>query len=501
MRKRRNTSLIVVSLLAAGLLTWTFIAGNSPLLGLDLQGGASVVLQPPEGTPGGTIDQAIEIIRNRVDAIGVAEPEITRQGNAVVVELPGVEDQQRAIEAVGTTAELRFRPVLDVLPPQDADTTTTSTTSITSTTSTTLAAEGDPAPASTTTSTAPTTTTTVPPGTTSRDENDADAEVVLPGQDEAEGRYVLGPAGAVGRAVDSAKATVTQTGQWYVELDLTGEGSDAFDDLAGRCFGNDVTCPTGQVAIELDGVVQSAPRVQQASFGGELVIEGDFSEGEARDLALVLRYGSLPVQLEQQTVRTVSATLGEDSLRAGLIAGGIGAALVLLYMFLYYRVLAVVVVTGLAIWAALQWSIISWLGETQGLALSLSGITGIVISVGVTVDSYVVYFERIKDELHLGRPMRSAVDSAFKASFRTVLIANSTAFLAAAVLYWLTVGPVRGFAFTLGLATLLDVAIAYWFKRPLVALLANRGWLQRSKFMGLAHPVAETIRPGLGSAK
>lgn len=497
MRKRRNISLVVVSLLAAGLLTATLVAGYRPLLGLDLQGGASVVLQPPEGTPGGTIDQSIEIIRNRVDALGVAEPDISRQGDAIVVELPGIEDQEQAIEVVGTTAELRFRPVLNVLPPAGTEATTTTTTS-TTTTSTTVA-EGEEA--ATTTSTGPTTTTTVPEGTTPRDENDAGAEVVLPGLEEDEGRYVLGPAGAVGSAVDSARATVSPTGQWFVELDLTGSGSDDFDELAGRCFGGDPSCPTGQLAIELDGVVQSAPVVRQASFGGSLVIEGQFSEGEARDLALVLRYGSLPVQLEQQNVRTVSATLGEDSLRAGLIAGGIGGVALLLYLFLYYRILGVVVVAGFAIWGALQWSVIAWLGETEGLALSLSGITGIVIAIGVTVDSDIVYFERLKDELHLGRPMRSAVDSAFKASFRTILVANSTAFLAAAVLYWLTVGPVRGFAFTLGLATLLDVIIAYWFRRPLVALLAKWGLLQRSKFMGLSRPVPDTVRPGLGSVK
>jgi preprotein translocase subunit SecD len=213
----------------------------------------------------------------------------------------------------------------------------------------------------------------------------------------------------------------------------------------------------------------------------------------------VLKYGSLPVQLKKQTVQTVSATLGKDSLHAGLVAGLFGTALVLLYMCFYYRVLGLVVIAGMSIWTALNWTIISYLGQHNGLALSLSGVTGLVVSVGVTVDSYVVYFERLKDELRSGRTMRSAVDSAFKHSFRTVLIADTAAFLAAAVLYLLTVGPVRGFAFFLGLSTVLDVVVAYFFKRPLVALLGRWGWLQRSKFVGMhTKVVPERLRPGLG---
>jgi preprotein translocase subunit SecD len=253
------------------------------------------------------------------------------------------------------------------------------------------------------------------------------------------------------------------------------------------------------VAIELDGVVQSAPVFQTGSFSGPVQISGNFTSSDAHKLALVLRYGSLPVQLKQQTVRTVSATLGKDSLHAGLIAGLIGTVLVLLYMIAYYRILGLVVIAGLSVWFSLQWSIISYLGANSGLALSLSGVTGIVVSVGVTVDSYVVYFERLKDELHAGRTMRSAIDSAFKHSFRTVIIADTAAFMSAAVLYLLTVGPVRGFAFFLGLSTILDVVVAYFFKRPLVVLLGRWGLLQKSRFVGLKHVVPETVRPGLAA--
>jgi preprotein translocase subunit SecD len=496
MRNRRTLSLVVMLVLAFGALAATLASGNKPELGLDLQGGASVVLQPPAGTPKGTVNQAIEIIRNRVDALGVAEPQISRQGNAVVVELPGVKNQKKALEVVGTTAELRFRPVLADLPAEGATTTTTSSTSTTSTTSTT--APGDTAsPGETATSTTTTTTPASDVKTTTREENKADATVVLPDK-EGTSRLQLGPAALLGKEVKSAKAQVSSLGEWSVALSLRSDGAKKFNELAGICYARQATCPTNRVAIELDGVVQSSPEFQTSSFQGDVTISGNFSQGDAKNLALVLRYGSLPVQLKQQTVRTVSATLGKDSLHAGLVAGIIGTALVLLYMLLYYRILGLVVIAGLTIWFALQWSIISYLGVHNGLALSLSGVTGIVVSVGVTVDSYVVYFERLKDDLHAGRTMRSAIDTAFKHSFRTVLVADTSAFLAAAILYFLTVGSVRGFAFFLGLSTVLDVVVAYFFKRPLVVLLGRWGLLQRSKFVGLRGQVAETARPGLG---
>ena len=482
MGNRRTASLVVMLIVAVAALAGTFIAGNKPQLGLDLQGGASVVLKPPKGTPKGTINQAIEIIRNRVDALGVAEPQISRQGNAVVVELPGVKNQQKALRIVGTTAELRFRPVLNTLPNYKAPPSTTTTTA---------------APVFGAT----TTTTALQPAqipTTTRAKNKAKDQVILPDKDKAT-RYLLGPAGAVGKAVSSARAEVNN-GQWTVHLSMTKDGIDSFNEVSGRCFRGDATCPSKRLAIELDGIVQSAPTIQAETFKRDQIqISGSFSEHEAKDLALVLRYGSLPVQLEQQTVRTVSATLGKDSLRAGLIAGLIGAAIVFLYMTIYYRILGLVVIAGMTIWFSLNWSIISYLGSHSGLALSLSGVTGIVVSIGVTVDSYVVYFERIKDEIHLGRTMRSAVDTAFRHSFRTVIVADTTAFLAALILYVLTVGPVRGFAFFLGLSTILDVVVAYFFKRPLVMLLARLGWLQRSKFVGIrGRTTAEAAaRPGL----
>lgn len=500
MRRRHGITLAVILAVAAVLVGATVAAGNEPELGLDLQGGASVVLRPPDDVDDEVLEAAIEVIRSRVDALGVAEPDITRQGGAIVVELPGVTDQQRAVEVVGQTAELRFRPVLEVLPP-----------------------EGTPAPSTTTTtSTADgATTTTLDLGavpTTRPEDNTADVEVVLPELDEDGAvlqRYRLGPTEVTGSAVEGAQARLQGAAQWTVELAFTADGIAGFNALAATCVPASATCPpsgisqqsgqpVGSVAIELDGIVQSAPTIQAASFQrDQVVISGSFTEAEAKDLALVLRYGALPVQLEQASASTVSATLGQDSLRAGIIAGALGTLLVFGYIVLYYRALGLVVLAGLAVWAALQWSVISYLGATRGLALSLAGVTGLVVSVGITVDSYIVYFERLKDEIRRGRSVRSAVDRGFSQAFRTILTADTAAFMGAALLYVLTVGPVRGFALFLGLSTILDVIVAYFFTRPLVAILAKRG-VFTGGFLGLApdgrpprrRPVAATAQGG-----
>jgi len=496
MRTRGIGPLVFIVAVAIAALAATFATGAAPELGLDLQGGASVVLRPPAGTDSDTLDTAIEVIRSRVDALGVAEPEILRQGDTVLVELPGVRDQARALEIVGQTAELQFRPVLNVLPPVGVEPTTTTTTSSTTTTSTTVA-EGESttttAPTTTTSSTS-TTTTTLPEGVDEPEEGDAEREVVFAGLEEdgqPAPRYVLGPTDVLGRAVSTARASIPDQLNWIVELEMTNDGIDVFNELAAQCNGRQPTCPTGQLAIVLDGIVQSAPSVNNPSFERDQIsISGAFTEREAKDLALVLRYGSLPVQLEQQDAQTVSASLGKDSLRAGLIAGLVGTGLVLLYMVIYYRLLGLVVLAGLAVWAALTWALVSYLGETQGLALSLSGATGLIVSIGVTVDSYVVFFERLKDEVRAGHTIRTSVDRGFKKAWRTVLAANVAAFIGAALLYWLTVGPVRGFAFFLALSTILDMVVAWFFTRPMSALLARRRSMSTTTFVGVREVTA-----------
>ncbi len=209
----------------------------------------------------------------------------------------------------------------------------------------------------------------------------------------------------------------------------------------------------------------------------------------------MLNYGALPIELQQQRVESVSATLGHDSLHAGLIAGLVGLALVALYMIVYYRALGIVVVLGLSVWAALNYCIIVWLSGNAGLALSLAGVTGIVVSVGVTTDSYIVYFERMKDEVKTGKTMRAAVDYGFKRAWHTIVAADLASFIGAVLLYWLTVGAVRGFAFFLGLSVLLDLFTAYFFKRPMVAWLVRSDRLVDARWVGVRAGLAMDPAP------
>jgi preprotein translocase subunit SecD len=466
MRRSLILSLVFVLVLAAGSLGLTLAMGKTPELGLDLQGGASVVLEPKTKVDSGVLDQSIEIIRDRVDALGVAEPDITRQGDAIIVQLPGVKNRDRALELVGQTAQLLFRPVLQPLPPEGTPTPTIPGT------------PPDQAP--------PAETPTTPP-----EADDPNAEVVLPGKEGgAAARYKLGPAEVTGEALSSAQASIDQgTGQWAVDFELTADGTQKWDAMAAKVGqGN-------QIAIDLDGRVESAPSLETTQFGGRGTITGQFSEREAKDLALVLRYGSLPVQLERQTVQTVSASLGKDSLKAGLVAGIIGVALVAIYMLLYYRALGLVVCLGLAVSGALMYSIVTLLGATWGLALTLAGATGIIVSVGVTVDSYVVYFERLKDDIRAGKTIRSSVDRSFARAYRTILAADAASFIGAAVLWWLSVGSVRGFAFFLGLSTLLDVFIAYFYTRPMVMLLGRSRFFTEARWVGVARGLAAPAPP------
>ncbi len=477
MRRSLTISLLAVLVLVGGAFAATLISGNSPQLGLDLQGGISVVLQPRTDVPSSVLDQAIEIIRSRVDALGVAEPDITRQGENVIVQLPGVRNRERALELIGTTAQLYFRPVLQQLPASESASATTTTPPTTSTTV-------DPAADPTATTVPATTTTTVDPTrTTPPAENSPDKQVVRPEKDgdTVIARYLLGPAEVNGQALSSARATVDPTtGVWRVEFSLTGEGTRQWNDMATKVGQG------GQIAIDLDGVVKSAPSLQTTNFPGEGQITGDFTEREAKDLALVLRYGALPVQLDRQTVQTVSASLGKDSLRAGIAAGLVGLGLVILYMVLYYRALGLVVLLGLLVTGALMYSLVTLLGQTNGLALTLAGATGIIVSVGVTVDSYVVYFERLKDEIRSGKTLRSSVGRSFSRAYRTILAADAASFIGAVVLYVLSVGSVRGFAFFLGLSVLLDIFIAYFFTRPIVALLGQRRLFTEARWLGVA---------------
>lgn len=480
MRRRLLAWIIGTVVVCLGALAAVIAAGYSPSLGLDLQGGASVVYQPAHQVPEDQLNQAISIIRNRVDALGVAEPNIARQGNNIVIQLPGVKDQQRALQIVGQTAQLFFRPVLCTVPPYTAP------------------APGTPPPPAG----PPTCSSSVAPGqpdvslasvpNTPKGSDTAQGNVLLP-EKGTPTRYVLGPAILNGSIIKNATAAIPQSGGgWQVNFTLTSSGSPKFDQLAQQYYQK-------QVAIELDGIVQSAPTINAQSFGGQGQITGSFNESSAKNLALVLRYGALPVQLNQQTVTTVSPTLGRDSLRAGLVAGLVGLGLVMLYMIAYYRALGLVVIAGLALTAALLWVIVSYLSHTSGLALDLSGVIGIIVSIGIAVDSYVVYFERLKDEIRSGKTIRSSVDRGFKSAFRTVLAADAVSGIGALILWWRSVGAVRGFAFYLLIATALDVVITYTFTRPVVIMLGRNRIFTEARWLGVARGLASAPSDGRGA--
>lgn len=555
MGSRQGMSALFVVALAVVSAIYTVVSGNQPLLGLDLQGGVSVVLQPTVAADDEALDQTVEIIRSRVDSLGVAEPEISRQGDTIVVDLPGVKEQQRALELVGQTAELRFRPVIfDLGPalnfdpelnPDDTDETDNSDETDPTTggeepeeTDTTTEGEepeeeslgpfgGRFAPAlfqqtTTTEDDAPAedeapapaaddaddgaadeepadedgaTPDVVPQGTASPEElavaeGCSTPDVTAPEDDLAEravvladengNRVCLGPTLLTGDSLETAGVDLSPTGQWTVNPVFKGgaDGIDSFNAAAALCFVQQPdlsVCPSGRLAIVLDHEIVSSPVIQAPIFSRDgIVISGAFEEQDARDLASVLRFGALPVELETQQTRTVSATIGDDVLRAGVIAGLVGLGLVAIYLLAYYKLAGLVALGGLVLSALLLWAIIAWFGENLGLALTLAGVVGLIVSVGVSADSNIVYFENVKDSYRGGRKVPTAVERAYQSAISTIVKADVVSLIAAALLYLLTVGAVRGFAFYLGLATLLDLLISWLFMRPALAFLARR---------------------------
>ncbi len=463
-----SVAVVVVALAA------TVIVGNEPVLGLDLQGGISVRLFPAGKFTSSSLDTAKNIIDRRVNGLGVSDAEVTREGNNIVIDLPGVKDRDKAKRLVGRTAELNFRPVLAELPPAakgapPADDATK--TAVASCDSTAISALGSI------------------PNTAASDDK-ASACVVLPGraQEKQQVRYLLGPAALTGKDTSGAKSEFEQGQGYAVSLDLKGSGQDKFNQLAGESFSKQP--PQNSVAIVLDSVVQSAPRFQTANFGsGPVQITGSFTQGEASDLANILQYGALPVKFDekQQTVESVSPTLGSDQLKSGIAAGVVGLALVALYMLLYYRLLGAVVLLGLGLSAGATYALVAYLSNSGfNLTLTLAGVTGLIVSVGITVDSYVVYFERLKDEVRTGKTVRSSVDRGFTRAFRTILAADLVSLIGAGALYVLASGSVKGFAFFLGVSTILDLLVSYFFMHPLVVILARRRTLVRVPVVGIA---------------
>jgi preprotein translocase subunit SecD len=311
-------------------------------------------------------------------------------------------------------------------------------------------------------------------------------------------KFVLAPVAISGADFEDAGAVLGSQGQlgavstWSVTFQLDADGADRFAEATTQAVG--APPPLNQIAIVVDRIVISAPTVQSEITGGAGEITGDFSEQEAKDLATQLNAGALPVELTRQSVRTVSPTLGEESLRQGILAGIGGLLLLFLYLLFYYRLLGVVAWLGMTIWAALAVALIAIAGDQFGYALSLAGVAGLVISLGVTADSYIVFFERLKDEVRSGKSPRAAVQPAFARAYKTIVAADIVTGLAAAVLYLTAVSSVRGFALTLGVATLLDLFVVYFFKRPTVFLIAKNEKLVNLRGFGLTSGVAAEAR-------
>jgi preprotein translocase subunit SecD len=482
-----GTRRLVIPLLVVFALVgviWGVIAvqGLKPRLGLDLRGGSSVTFVPTNPRGGAPTDEqlntTVDIIRNRVNSKGVAESEVNLEGDTIVVSIPDVPNPDDVINAVGTTAQLQFRPVKEVVSPNDPRYKQPPFNAVDCTKPVTYANKDNP---------------------------DAD-NVVLCARTEAgqlrpdanSAKLLMGKVALGGTDIASARAQLATTGQsgvttgqWETQLSFNGRGGDRFRDLTGKAACNtDPNDPKREIAITLDAVVINHPPVasdvqcNQGISGGSAVITGQ-TQAEAENLAPLISSGALPLKLDPQNRTTVSATLGADSLHAGLLAGAIGIGLVFLYVLLYYRGLGLVIWVGLAVAAALNFGIVIVMGKLMGFTLTLAGIAGLIVAVGISADTYVVFFERLKDEVRDGKTLRTSVDRGWQRSFHTLVSANSVSFAAALVLYLLAIGPVRGFAFTLGLATVIDFFAAWFFARPAVSLLTRTRLFQEGRFVGI----------------
>jgi preprotein translocase subunit SecD len=475
-----------------------------PKLALDLQGGTQIILAPvvQEGTKvtEEQLLQAVAIIRQRVDASGVSEAQINTQGNNnIVVSIPGNPDEN-TLKLIRSSAKLEFRPVLAT--GQGVSATVGNTGDATSAT----ASATPSATAATTGPIAGVDDATIKfydaldctqPFRQAGQIDDPTKPIVTCDTD-LYGKYILGPVEVEGTDIADANAgTVTtstgaSTNTWAVNLKFTGKGSDKFAATTGRLF--PLAAPQNQFAITLDGYVITAPTLQAVITGGEAQITGNFDKNSSKSLADQLKYGALPISFEVQSQENISATLGSEQLTSGLLAGAIGLLLVIIYSFFQYRGLALVTVGSLVVAAVITYLMIALLSWRQGYHLSLSGVAGLIVAIGITADSFIVYFERVRDELRDGRNLGAAVETGWKRALRTILVSDGVSLLAAVVLYSLTVGNVRGFAFTLGLTTLIDLAVVILFTHPMLELLA------KTKFFSSGHPWSGFDSKALGAS-
>jgi preprotein translocase subunit SecD len=498
-------------LIVAVLYGLIFFVGEqrTPQLGLDLRGGTTVTLtaRTPDGEPPAPeeLELARQIIEQRVNGLGVAEAEVVTEGdNNIVISVPG-DDGEQARE-LGATAQLRFRPVIQgpepALPAEEgADATATPSDSAAAPGEGTPSADptptGSSAPA---TDGAPATGTEAPAdpaaepatqeeaaaefATLTCDPADVTTEVADPRSfvaacsEDGSTKYLLGETIIEGTQIADAQAgTDPTTGEWIVLLDFRSEGRATWAQYTAANIGSNV-------AFTLDGRVVSAPTIQNA-INAQTTITGQFDQESATTLANQLRYGALPLTFSQANAESISTELGAEQLEAGLIAGGIGIALVFVYALVYYRLLGLVMIASLILSAVVVYAFLVLLGREIGFTLSLAGIAGFIVAIGITADSFVVYFERLKDEIREGRTLRSAVPRAWVRARRTILSADAVSFLAAAILYVLAIGDVKGFAFTLGMSTVLDLVVVFLVTHPLLAVLSRLKGFGSNRFSGL----------------
>ncbi|MCQ4044219.1 protein translocase subunit SecD [Streptantibioticus rubrisoli] len=538
----RALAVILVALVA--LTGAMFASGHTkPRLGIDLAGGTEITLTA-KNTPGqanainkANMDTAVNIINKRVNGLGVSEAEVQTQGDRnIIVDIPRGTNTDQAVKQVGTTAQLFFRTVIteanntpggnkpsptpsgkpSSAPSSAAHNGAGAKSASPSPSSTTqgravtdalkAAASSSPkAAASATPSASPSTAATPPPTPAAnvppqvqKQFNALDCsnptqmanaglgakptDTTVACSQDGKTKYILGPSQVDGKQVTGAKSVYdTQSGEgWIVTLEFSSAGGKKFADVTGQLAKQQP--PNNQFAIVLDNQVVSAPSVSQPITGGSAQIYGNFTQQSSEDLANVLSYGALPLSFSTSDVTTVSPALGSEQLHGGLIAGAFGLALVVLYLLAYYRGLSFVAVVSLVVSAALTYTIMTLLGPAIGFALNLPAVCGAIVAIGITADSFIVYFERIRDELRGGRSLAPAVQRAWPRARRTILVSDFVSFLAAAVLFVCSVGKVQGFAFTLGLTTLLDVVVVYLFTKPLMTILARR------RFYAQGHP-------------
>lgn len=510
---------IIILLSGINLLGTIFSnAGWVPKLALDLEGGTQIILAPrlesgQTVTPD-QLNQAVSIIRQRIDASGVSESEINTQGASnIVVSIPGVPDDE-TIARIEASAKLEFRPVIftDVWTPETVQNTPSATPEPGAEAETTE--EGGETPD-------PLATEPAFPSPTASPTDASDANWVTPelfeeyqnidcsildelgtnvapaGEplitcqpfpDGSAYKFILGPVEVSGERISDARngqvpnSSGVSTGEWGVFITFDGEGTEQFADVTRRLFSFPDTDPRNRFAIVLDGRVISAPTTQAVITDGKPVISGSFDQDSSRTLADQLKFGALPIGFEMQSRDTISATLGTSQLQSGLLAGLIGLALVVVYSIFQYRGLAAVTIGSLAIAALLTYLVLCLMSWRLGYRLSLAGVAGIIVAIGITADSFIVYFERIRDELRDGRTLEGAVEAGWKRAIRTILASDGVNFLAAATLIVLAVGNVRGFAVTLGITTIIDLVVVTLFTHPMLQLLA------RTRFFGDGHP-------------